>query len=83
MRKCGGCVLIVHANGHLYPTLLVGKVAEKSKINRIIRKIFPSAKGRKINYLEKEGYAPLNILGVELKGGDIEIDGSISYNFSS
>ena len=61
MRKCGGCAQIVHADGHLYPTLLVGKIAEKSKINRIIRKIFPSAKGKKINYLEIDNELWLNM----------------------
>ena len=61
MRKCGGCVLIVHANGHLYPTLLVGTIAEKPKINRIIRKIFPSAKNHKIHYIEMDDQLWLNM----------------------
>ena len=39
--------------------------------------------GGKIEYLEKEGFAPIKILGAELKGGLIEIDGSISSQFIS
>ena len=39
--------------------------------------------GGKIEYLEKEGFAPIKILGTELKGGLIEIDGSISSQFIS
>tara|TARA_Y100000589_G_C27091131_1_gene603947 strand:+ start:88 stop:987 length:900 start_codon:yes stop_codon:yes gene_type:complete len=61
MRKCGGCVQIVHANEHLYPILLVGQIAEKAKINRIIRKIFPSSKRRKIHYVEIDNELWLNM----------------------
>lgn len=39
--------------------------------------------GAQIEYLEKEGHAPLKILGTKLKGGRIEIDGSISSQFIS
>ena len=39
--------------------------------------------GAQIQYLEKEGHAPLKILGTKLKGGRIEIDGSISSQFIS
>ena len=61
MRKCGACVQIVHADGHLYPTLLVGKIDEESKINRVVRKIFPSAKNKKIHYLKKDNKLWLNM----------------------
>lgn len=39
--------------------------------------------GAKIEYFKKEGSAPIKILGTKLKGGDIEIDGSISSQFIS
>ncbi|MEC7646721.1 MAG: 3-phosphoshikimate 1-carboxyvinyltransferase [Bacteroidota bacterium] len=39
--------------------------------------------GSKIEYLGRKGFAPLKILGKELKGGAIEIDGSISSQFIS
>jgi 3-phosphoshikimate 1-carboxyvinyltransferase len=39
--------------------------------------------GAKINYLEEEGFAPLEIEGTVLKGGEIEIDGSVSSQFIS
>ena len=61
MRKCGGCVQIVHSDGHLYPMLLVGKPEEKRKMNQVIRIIFPSAKNKKIHYLEKNNELWLNM----------------------
>ena len=39
--------------------------------------------GADINYLERENYPPLKIKGKYLKGGKIEIDGSISSQFIS
>ena len=39
--------------------------------------------GAKIEYLEKEGFAPLKIIGTELRGGKVEIDGGISSQFIS
>ncbi len=39
--------------------------------------------GAQIEYLEKEGFPPLNIQGSKLKGGEIEIDGGISSQFIS
>ena len=39
--------------------------------------------GAKIEYLEKEGFAPLKIIGTELKGGQVQIDGGISSQFIS
>ena len=36
-----------------------------------------------VEYLETEGFPPLKILGKELKGGEIEIDGTISSQFIS
>jgi 3-phosphoshikimate 1-carboxyvinyltransferase len=39
--------------------------------------------GAKINYTENEGFAPLEIEGRILKGGEIEIDGSVSSQFIS
>ena len=39
--------------------------------------------GAKIDYLEKEGFAPLKIIGTELKGGQVQIDGGISSQFIS
>lgn len=39
--------------------------------------------GAKISYMEKEGYPPLRIEGKVLKGGELEIDGSISSQFIS
>ena len=37
--------------------------------------------GAKIEYIEKEGFAPLKILGTKITGGYIQIDGSISSQF--
>ena len=37
--------------------------------------------GAKIEYLEKEGFPPLKIIGTELEGGKIEINGGISSQF--
>ena len=39
--------------------------------------------GAKIEYMEKEGFAPLKILGSKLKGGSIKINGEISSQFIS
>ena len=39
--------------------------------------------GANIEYLEKEGYPPLRITGRALKGGEIELDGSVSSQFIS
>jgi 3-phosphoshikimate 1-carboxyvinyltransferase len=39
--------------------------------------------GATIKYLEKEGFAPLEIEGGVLKGGQIEIDGNVSSQFVS
>lgn len=37
--------------------------------------------GAEINYLENENYPPLKISGTGLKGGNIQIDGSVSSQF--
>ena len=39
--------------------------------------------GAQIEYLNKEGFAPLRIVGKKLRGGCIEIDGGISSQFIS
>jgi 3-phosphoshikimate 1-carboxyvinyltransferase len=39
--------------------------------------------GAKIEYLEKEGFPPLKIFGTSLKGGVIELDGSVSSQYIS
>jgi 3-phosphoshikimate 1-carboxyvinyltransferase len=39
--------------------------------------------GAKIGYLENEGYPPLRISGFPLKGGIIELDGSVSSQYIS
>jgi 3-phosphoshikimate 1-carboxyvinyltransferase len=39
--------------------------------------------GADINYLEKEGFPPLKINGKKLRGGKIQVDGSISSQFIS
>jgi 3-phosphoshikimate 1-carboxyvinyltransferase len=39
--------------------------------------------GAEIEYLDKEGFAPLRILGGELEGGCIQVDGGISSQFIS
>lgn len=39
--------------------------------------------GARITYLEKEGFAPLQIEGGMLKGGEVEIDGNVSSQFIS
>jgi len=39
--------------------------------------------GAEISYLEKDGFPPLKITGKKLKGGKIQIDGSISSQFIS
>jgi len=39
--------------------------------------------GAKIEYLEQEGFPPLKIEGGNLRGGEVELDGSISSQFVS
>jgi len=39
--------------------------------------------GAQIEYLEKEGYPPLHIKGQPLRGGEMELDGSISSQYVS
>lgn len=39
--------------------------------------------GAEVSYLEKENFPPLKIKGKKLKGGQLEIDGSISSQFTS
>jgi 3-phosphoshikimate 1-carboxyvinyltransferase len=39
--------------------------------------------GAKIEYLKKEGFPPLRILGSHLKGQAIDLDGSISSQYIS
>jgi 3-phosphoshikimate 1-carboxyvinyltransferase len=39
--------------------------------------------GAEIEYLGKEGYPPVRIIGREIKGGTIEIDGSVSSQYIS
>lgn len=39
--------------------------------------------GAKIEYLEKEGFPPLKITGTSLKGGQLELDGSVSSQYVS
>ncbi len=39
--------------------------------------------GAKIEYLEKEGFPPLKISGTSLKGGQLELDGSVSSQYVS
>lgn len=39
--------------------------------------------GAKISYLEEDGYPPLQIEGTKLRGGEIELDGSVSSQFIS
>ena len=39
--------------------------------------------GARISYVEKEGFAPLQIEGGILKGGEVEIDGNVSSQFVS
>lgn len=39
--------------------------------------------GAKIEYLEKENFPPLKIIGTEIDGGESEIDGTISSQFIS
>ena len=53
--------------------------------NRPIKILVEALKklGADIEYLEKPGYPPLKISGKKLKGGSIEIDGSISSQYLS
>ena len=37
--------------------------------------------GAKIEYLKNEGFPPLKIIGTDLEGGEIEIDGDVSSQF--
>jgi 3-phosphoshikimate 1-carboxyvinyltransferase len=39
--------------------------------------------GAEIEYLESDGFPPIKITGKELKGGEIEVDGSISSQYIS
>ena len=72
-----------------YLSTLVGKEFVLTGSNRMkerpIQKLVDVLRvmGAQIEYLEKEEYPPLKILGTELKGGEIEIDGTISSQFIS
>ena len=72
-----------------YLSTLVGKEFVLTGSNRMkerpIQKLVNALRvmGAQIEYLEKEEYPPLKILGTELKGGEIEIDGTISSQFIS
>lgn len=39
--------------------------------------------GAEINYLEKEGFPPLEVIGKKLSGGELKIDASVSSQFVS
>ena len=39
--------------------------------------------GADISYLEIDGFSPLRIKGIELKGGEVSIDGGVSSQFIS
>jgi len=53
--------------------------------NRPVRLLVDALRtvGAKIEYLEKEGFPPLQIEGQTLKGGEISIDGSVSSQYIS
>jgi len=53
--------------------------------NRPIRLLVEALRtlGAQIDYLEKDGFPPLRINGKTLKGGEIELDGSVSSQFVS
>ena len=57
---------------------------EKMK-NRPIRILVDAlnAVGAKIEYLEKEGFPPLRIMGSALQGGEISLDGGVSSQYIS
>jgi len=61
---------------------LTGTDRMKNRPIRLLVDALRSA-GAHIEYLEKEGFPPLHIKGQTLKGGDIEIDGSISSQYIS
>jgi hypothetical protein len=61
MKYCGACVRIVRADGHLYPQLLVGKLADKRKVTQAIRSIFPSARMHTIHFSEENDKLWLNM----------------------
>jgi hypothetical protein len=50
MKRSGACARIVHAKHHLYPQLYVGHPKDKEKIVQAIRKMFPTARNRKIHF---------------------------------
>ena len=72
-----------------YLSTLVGKEFVLTGSNRMkerpIQKLVNALRvmGAQIEYLEKKEFPPLKILGTELKGGEIEIDGTISSQFIS
>lgn len=39
--------------------------------------------GAEIEYMEEEGYPPLKIIGKQLRGGEVEMDGNVSSQFIS
>jgi 3-phosphoshikimate 1-carboxyvinyltransferase len=71
-----------------YLTICPGKWiltgSERMK-NRPIGKLVEALRhlGAKIEYTEKQGYPPLKIKGGVLKGGGVEIDGSVSSQYIS
>lgn len=53
--------------------------------NRPIKQLVDALRGigAQIEYMEKEGYPPLNIKGEALKGGEIQMDGGVSSQYIS
>lgn len=61
---------------------ITGSVRMKQRPIRILADSL-SKLGAEIEYLEKEGCPPLRIVGKELKGGIVELDGSVSSQYIS
>lgn len=71
-----------------YATIINSKViltGSERMQNRPIKVLVDALKelGAKINYLDKEGYPPLEIKGNKLEGGLLEIDASVSSQYIS
>jgi len=63
-------------------TVLTGEPRMKKRQIRVLVDALRGL-GAEIEYLEKDGYPPIKIIGVALQGGKITIDGSVSSQYLS
>ncbi|MCL1822385.1 MAG: 3-phosphoshikimate 1-carboxyvinyltransferase, partial [Prolixibacteraceae bacterium] len=74
--------LIAYFAGQAGDYVLTGTTRMKNRPVHLLVEALRAA-GAKIEYLEKEGFPPLHIMGQTLKGGEISLDGSVSSQYIS